>query len=429
MEIVDITAREVIDSRATPTLETEVTLSQGVIGRAMVPSGASTGTHEAVERRDGDAARYGGKGVLGAVESVKSEIRQALLGFDATQQIEIDQTLIALDGTPDKGRLGANAILGASLAVAHAAAAASGQPLYAFLAASGARTLPVPMANILNGGKHADDSTDFQEFMVMPVGAPTFREGVRVVTEVYQALKARLLAGGLATGLGDEGGFAPSLPSNEAAIELILESIQRAGYEPGADVALALDPASTELFKDGNYLLEKEGHSLSSEQLAELWADWVDRYPIISIEDGMAEDDWQGWAQLTNRIGDQAQIVGDDLLVTNPARLRRGISEGSANSILIKVNQIGTLTETLQTIKMAHGAGWTTVISHRSGETEDTTIADLAVATNSGLIKIGAPARSERVAKYNRLLRIEEELGDSAIYPGHDAIPQSTRLR
>ena len=429
MEIVDITAREVIDSRATPTLETEVTLSQGVIGRAMVPSGASTGTHEAVERRDGDAARYGGKGVLGAVESVKSEIRQALLGFDATQQIEIDQTLIALDGTPDKGRLGANAILGASLAVAHAAAAASGQPLYAFLAASGARTLPVPMANILNGGKHADDSTDFQEFMVMPVGAPTFREGVRVVTEVYQALKARLLAGGLATGLGDEGGFAPSLPSNEAAIELILESIQRAGYEPGADVALALDPASTELFKDGNYLLEKEGHSLSSEQLAELWADWVDRYPIISIEDGMAEDDWQGWAQLTNRIGDQAQIVGDDLLVTNPARLRRGISEGSANSILIKVNQIGSLTETLQTIKMAHGAGWTTVISHRSGETEDTTIADLAVATNSGLIKIGAPARSERVAKYNRLLRIEEELGDSAIYPGHDAIPQSTRLR
>jgi enolase len=285
------------------------------------------------------------------------------------------------------------------------------------------------MANILNGGKHAEDSTDFQEFMIMPVGAPSFREGLRVVTEVYQALKSTLHARGLATGLGDEGGFAPSLPSNEAAVEVILESIQEAGYEPGKDVALALDPASTELFEDGRYVLEKEGRSLSSEQLAELWAGWVDRYPIISIEDGMAEDDWQGWAQLTARIGDQAQIVGDDLLVTNPERLTRGIAERSANSILIKVNQIGTLTETLQTIEMAQKAGWTTVISHRSGETEDTTIADLAVATNSGLIKTGAPARSERVAKYNRLLRIEEELGDSAIYLGHDAIPQSARLR
>ena len=429
MEIVDVSAREVLDSRATPTLETEVTLSDGVIGRAMVPSGASTGAHEAVERRDGDAARYGGKGVLGAVGSVNGEIRKALLGLDASQQGEIDQALIALDGTRNKERLGANAILGASLAAAHAAAAASGQPLYTYLGGSEARTLPVPMANILNGGKHAEDSTDFQEFMILPVGAPSFREGLRVVTEVYQALKTTLLERGLATGLGDEGGFAPSLPSNEAAVELILESIQQAGYEPGKDVALALDPASTELFQAGQYVLEKEGRSLSSEQLAELWAGWVDRYPIISIEDGMAEDDWQGWAQLTARIGDQAQIVGDDLLVTNPERLTRGIAERSANCILIKLNQIGTLTETLQTIEMAHGAGWTTVISHRSGETEDTTIADLAVATNSGLIKTGAPARSERVAKYNRLLRIEEALGDSAIYPGHDAIPQSTHLR
>jgi enolase len=429
MEIVNVSAREVLDSRATPTLETEVALSNGVTGRAMVPSGASTGAHEAVERRDGDPARYGGKGVLGAVESVNSEIRDALLGRDASQQAEIDQALIVLDGTPNKERLGANAILGASLAVAHAAAAASGQPLYAYLGGPGARTLPVPMANILNGGKHADDSTDFQEFMVMPVGAPSFREGLRVVTEVYQALKSTLHARGLATGLGDEGGFAPSLASNEAAVEVILESIQQAGYEPGKDVGLALDPASTELFEDGRYVLEKEGRSLSSEQLAELWAGWVDRYPIISIEDGMAEDDWEGWAQLTARIGDQAQIVGDDLLVTNPERLTRGIAERSANSILIKLNQIGTLTETLQTIEMAQEAGWTTVISHRSGETEDTTIADLAVATNSGLIKTGAPARSERVAKYNRLLRIEEELGDSAIYPGHDAIAQSARLR
>jgi enolase len=429
MEIVNVSAREVLDSRATPTLETEVALSNGVIGRAMVPSGASTGAHEAVERRDGDPARYGGKGVLGAVESVNSEIRDALLGRNASQQAEIDQALIALDGTPNKERLGANAILGASLAVAHAAAAASGQPLYAYLGGPGARTLPVPMANILNGGKHAEDSTDFQEFMVMPVGAPSFREGLRVVTEIYQALKSTLHARGLATGLGDEGGFAPSLASNEAAVEVILESIQQAGYEPGKDVGLALDPASTELFEDGQYVLEKEGRSLSSEQLAELWAGWVDRYPIISIEDGMAEDDWEGWAQLTARIGDQAQIVGDDLLVTNPERLTRGIAERSANSILIKLNQIGTLTETLQTIEMAQEAGWTTVISHRSGETEDTTIADLAVATNSGLIKTGAPARSERVAKYNRLLRIEEELGDSAIYPGHDAIAQSARLR
>ena len=429
MEIVNVSAREVLDSRATPTLETEVALSNGVIGRAMVPSGASTGAHEAVERRDGDPARYGGKGVLGAVESVNSEIRDALLGRNASQQAEIDQALIALDGTPNKERLGANAILGASLAVAHAAAAASGQPLYAYLGGPGARTLPVPMANILNGGKHAEDSTDFQEFMVMPVGAPSFREGLRVVTEIYQALKSTLHARGLATGLGDECGFAPSLASNEAAVEVILESIQQAGYEPGKDVGLALDPASTELFEDGQYVLEKEGRSLSSEQLAELWAGWVDRYPIISIEDGMAEDDWEGWAQLTARIGDQAQIVGDDLLVTNPERLTRGIAERSANSILIKLNQIGTLTETLQTIEMAQEAGWTTVISHRSGETEDTTIADLAVATNSGLIKTGAPARSERVAKYNRLLRIEEELGDSAIYPGHDAIAQSARLR
>ena len=395
----------------------------------MVPSGASTGAHEAVERRDSDATRYGGKGVLSAVESVNGEIKDALLGLDASQQAEIDRVLIALDGTSSKERLGANAILGASLAAVHAAAAESGQALYAYLGGPFARTLPVPMANILNGGKHAEDSTDFQEFMVMPVGAPSFREGLRVVAEVYQALKSMLQARGLATGLGDEGGFAPSLPSNEAAVEVILESIQKAGYEPGRDLALALDAASSELFEDGQYVLEREGRSLNSEQLGELWAGWVDRYPIISIEDGMAEDDWEGWARLTATVGDQAQIVGDDLFVTNPERLARGIAAQSANSILIKVNQIGTLTETLHTIEMAQQAGWTTVISHRSGETEDTTIADLAVATNSGLIKTGAPARSERVAKYNRLLRIEEELGEAAIYPGHDAIPQSARLQ
>ncbi len=428
MEIVEVTAREILDSRGNPTLEAELTLSGGASGRAMVPSGASTGAHEAVERRDGDAARYGGKGVRGAIDSVNGEIRDLVLGLDASDQVRLDEALIKLDGTSNKERLGANAILGVSLAAAHAAAAALGQPLYAYLGGPTAQTLPVPMANILNGGKHAEHSTDFQEFMVLPVGAPSFREATRMVAEVYQVLKQTLSDRGQATGVGDEGGFAPSLANNEAAVELILDAIRAAGYEPGRDVALALDPAVTELYQDGKYHLATEGRTLDSGELVELWADWIDRYPIISLEDGMAEDDWDGWAQLTARISDRAQTVGDDLLVTNPERLARGIRERSANSILIKVNQIGTLTETLRAIEMAHAAGWTTVISHRSGETEDTTIADLAVATSSGLIKLGAPARSERVAKYNRLLRIEDELGENARYPGLTAIPQAARL-
>jgi enolase len=428
MEIVEVAAREILDSRGNPTVEAEITLIDGVSGRAIVPSGASTGAHEAVERRDGDAGRYGGKGVLEAVAAVNSEIRDLLVGRDASDQVGIDESLIELDGTANKERLGANAILGVSLAAAHAAASELGQPLYAYLGGPMARTLPVPMANILNGGKHARESTDFQEFMVMPLGATTFREGLRMISEVYQTLKSTLAERGLSTGIGDEGGFAPSLPTNEAAIEVILEAIEGAGYRPGPDIALALDPATTELYEDGRYTLQSENRSLEASELVELWQGWVERYPIVSLEDGMAEDDWDGWAQLTAAVGDRAQIVGDDLLVTNPERLARGIAQRSANSILIKVNQIGTLTEALRAITLAHRAGWTTVISHRSGETEDTTIADLAVATNSGLIKAGAPARSERVAKYNRLLRIEEELGDNALYPGPAAIPQAARL-
>ncbi len=428
MEIVEVAAREILDSRGNPTVEAEITLIDGVSGRAIVPSGASTGAHEAVERRDGDAGRYGGKGVLEAVAAVNSEIRDLLVGRDASDQVGIDESLIELDGTANKERLGANAILGVSLAAAHAAASELGQPLYAYLGGPMARTLPVPMANILNGGKHARESTDFQEFMVMPLGATTFREGLRMISEVYQTLKSTLAERGLSTGIGDEGGFAPSLPTNEAAIEVILEAIEGAGYRPGPDIALALDPAMTELYEDGRYTLQSENRSLDASELVELWQGWVERYPIVSLEDGMAEDDWDGWAQLTAAVGDRAQIVGDDLLVTNPERLARGIAQHSANSILIKVNQIGTLTEALRAIALAQRAGWTTVISHRSGETEDTTIADLAVATNSGLIKAGAPARSERVAKYNRLLRIEEELGDNALYPGPAAIPQAARL-
>ena len=428
MEIVEVAAREILDSRGNPTVEAEITLIDGVSGRAIVPSGASTGAHEAVERRDDDAGRYGGKGVLGAVASVNTEIRDLLVGRDASDQVGIDESLIELDGTANKERLGANAILGVSLAAAHAAANELAQPLYAYLGGPMARTLPVPMANILNGGKHARESTDFQEFMVMPLGAATFREGLRMISEVYQTLKSTLAERGLSTGIGDEGGFAPSLPTNEAAVEVILEAIEGAGYRPGPDIALALDPATTELYEDGRYTLQTENRSLDASELVELWQGWVERYPIVSLEDGMAEDDWDGWSQLTAAVGDRAQIVGDDLLVTNPERLARGIAEHSANSILIKVNQIGTLTETLRAIALAHRAGWTTVISHRSGETEDTTIADLAVATNSGLIKAGAPARSERVAKYNRLLRIEEELGDNALYPGPAAIPQAARL-
>ncbi|MCZ6707514.1 MAG: phosphopyruvate hydratase [Chloroflexi bacterium] len=428
MEIVEVAAREILDSRGNPTVEAEITLIDGVSGRAIVPSGASTGAHEAVERRDGDAGRYGGKGVLEAVAAVNSEIRDLLVGRDASDQVGIDESLIELDGTANKERLGANAILGVSLAAAHAATSELGQPLYAYLGGPMARTLPVPMANILNGGKHARESTDFQEFMVMPLGATTFREGLRMISEVYQTLKSTLAERGLSTGIGDEGGFAPSLPTNEAAIEVILEAIEGAGYRPGPDIALALDPAMTELYEDGRYTLQSENRSLDASELVELWQGWVERYPIVSLEDGMAEDDWDGWAELTAAVGDRAQIVGDDLLVTNPERLARGIAQHSANSILIKVNQIGTLTEALRAIALAHRAGWSTVISHRSGETEDTTIADLAVATNSGLIKAGAPARSERVAKYNRLLRIEEELGDNALYPGPAAIPQAARL-
>ena len=428
MEIVEVAGREVLDSRGNPTVEAWVRLLDGVEGRAMVPSGASTGAHEAAERRDGDPDRYGGKGVLGAVDAVNGEIREALVGQDASAQSVIDDTLIALDGDPQKARLGANALLGVSLACARAAAAELDLPLYRYLGGPTARTLPVPMANILNGGKHAEDSTDFQEFMVMPLGAASFREGLRAIAEVYQALKSVLRERGLGTTVGDEGGFAPSLGGNEAALEVILEAIAAAGYEPGADIGIALDPAATELYREGRYHLATENRSLDSEAMAALWADWVSRYPIVSIEDGMAEDDWGGWTALTAAIGDRAQSVGDDLLVTNPERLRRGIALGAANSILIKPNQIGTLTETLEAVSIAQRAGWTTVISHRSGETEDTTIADLAVATNAGMIKTGAPARSERVAKYNRLLAIEDELGEEAIYPGHAAIAQSLRL-
>ncbi len=419
--ITGIHAREILDSRGNPTIEVDVELEDGSRGRAAVPSGASTGAHEAVELRDGDNGRYGGKGVLGAVEHANTEIADAITGMRATDQAAVDAALIALDGTPNKGKLGANAVLGVSLAVAHAAAAACGLPLYKYLGGPGGVTLPVPMFNILNGGKHAEDSTDFQEFMVMPAGAGSFAEGLRMGAEIYQALKKLLHDRKLATGVGDEGGFAPSLPGNKDAVEVVLDAVQLAGYRPGEDVLIALDPASTELYEDGRYHLPKEGRSLSSAEMAALWQSWVDAYPIVSIEDGMAEDDWSGWSSLAHAIGDRVQLVGDDLFVTNTQRLARGIAERSANSILIKLNQIGTLTETLQAIEMAKRAGWTAVVSHRSGETEDTTIADLAVALNAGQIKTGAPARSERVAKYNRLLRIEPELGPVATYAGRSA--------
>ena len=437
MEIVALQGREVLDSRGNPTVEVAVTLRGGARGRAILPAGASTGAHEAVERRDGDRARYGGQGVLGAVGAVNGEIREALIGIDGTAQERIDETLIALDGTANKGRLGANATLGVSLACAYAAAAVQGEPLYRRLGGAEAHTLPVPMANLLNGGRHAAGSTDFQEFMVLPLGMPSFREGLRAIAEIYQALKTILGERGLPTTVGDEGGFAPALPSNEAALALLLEAIARAGYQPGQEVALAVDAAASELTlsagesEEGatqSYELAREGRRLSALELTALWDDWTRRYPLVSLEDGMGEDDWDGWVALTAAVGERAQTVGDDLLVTNRERLRRAIDLRAANSILIKPNQIGTLTETLQAIAMARAAGWTTVISHRSGESEDTTIADLAVATNAGLIKTGAPARSERVAKYNRLLRIEEELGGEARYPGHAAIPQATRL-
>ncbi len=424
MEIESVRGREILDSRGNPTLEVEATLIDGSSGRAAVPSGASTGSHEALELRDGDAARYGGKGVLRAVEHVNGEIARAVTGLSALDQAAVDQTLIELDGTKDKSRLGANAILGVSLAVAHAAAAFLALPLYRYLGGPVARLLPVPMFNILNGGKHAADSTDFQEFMVMPVGASTFAEALRMGAEVYHALGKVLQKRGLSTNVGDEGGFAPSLPSNEAAIEAVLAAIEAAGYRPGEQVALALDPAASEFYRDGKYVLARENRELSGEEMAAFWEAWCDKYPIVSIEDGMAEDDWSGWWQLTALLGRRIQIVGDDLFVTNVERLAKGIREGAANSILIKLNQIGTLTETLAAIEMAQRAGWTAVVSHRSGETEDTTIADLSVAAGTGQIKAGAPARGERVVKYNRLLGIEEELGSAARYAGRQALRQ-----
>jgi len=416
--IEDIRAREILDSRGNPTVEVEVELESGVVGYAAVPSGASTGAHEAVELRDGDRKRFGGKGVLKAVENVNGPLRNALQGEEALDQIAIDEAMLALDGTPNKARLGANALLAISLANARAAALALDLPLWRYLGGAAARDLPVPMLNILNGGKHAVGSTDFQEFMVVPTAAETFRDALRVGAEIYAALRAVLHDRHLSATVGDEGGFAPALGGNEAALQVITQAVERAGYTPGVDVWFALDPACTELYVDGKYVLEIEGKTLTGPELVDLWADWCDRYPIISLEDGCAEDDWDTWKLLTDRLGSRVQLVGDDLFVTNTTRLQRGIETGTANSILVKVNQIGTLTETLTAIEMATRARYTSVISHRSGETEDTTIADLAVAVNAGQIKTGAPARSERVAKYNRLLRIEEELGAAARYPG-----------
>ena len=424
-EIVYIHAREVLDSRGNPTVEAEVSLDSGATGSAIVPSGASTGVHEALELRDGDKKRYGGKGVLKAVENVNDLIADELIGMDASEQVAIDEAMLDLDGTDNKSKLGANAILAVSLAVAKAAAQDLGLPLYRYLGGVSARTLPVPMMNILNGGKHAANSTDFQEFMVMPVGAPTFAEGLRWGAEIYQSLKKVLHDAGHATNVGDEGGFAPSLGGNVKAVEVILKAIEKAGYKPGEDVFIALDPAMSELYdaQTGLYNLEIEGRKLNSAELADLWADWVGRFPIISLEDGMAEDDWAGWKLLHDKVGKQVQLVGDDLLVTNTQRIQRAIAEGVCNSLLMKVNQIGSLTESIAAIDMSQRAGWAVVTSHRSGETEDATIADIAVAFNTGQIKTGAPARSDRIAKYNQLLRIEEELGDVAIYPGLKAFP------
>ena len=419
--IEDVIAREVLDSRGNPTVEVEVFLDGGAIGSAIVPSGASTGAHEAVELRDGDRQRYGGKGVLTAVKHVNEALRPELLGTDAVDQVTIDRLLIDLDGTPNKERLGANALLGTSLAVAQAAAEALSLPLYRYLGGAGARILPVPLVNILNGGKHAIDSTDFQEFMIAPLGAPTFREGLRWAAETFHALGALLHERGFATTVGDEGGYAPSLESNEAAIKVVLEAIERAGFAPGTQIAIALDPATTELYQNGSYALAREGRTLSPEELVDFWIDWAGRYPIVSLEDGLAEDDWDSWRALTERVGERLQLVGDDLLVTNTERLARAIEMRAANSILVKLNQIGTLTETIEAVEMAHRAGWTSVISHRSGETEDTTIADLVVALNTGQIKTGSMSRSERIAKYNRLLRIEEELADAGEYAGRRA--------
>ena len=420
-EITRVHARQILDSRGQPTVEVEVELASGAIGIAAVPSGASTGMHEAVELRDGEASAYAGKSVLKAVANVEDELFAALVGLDAEDQATIDRTMTQLDGTPNKGRLGANAILGCSLAAAQAAAADAGLPLYRYIGGAQSHRMPVPLMNILNGGAHADNSVDFQEFMICPVGARTFAEALRMGSEVYGALKGVLRERGLATGVGDEGGFAPDLPSNRAALDVVMEAIEAAGYRPGEDVAIALDPATTELWKDNAYHLDGEGRVLTSAEMAEYWGELCDAFPIVSIEDGMAEDDWDGWKLLTDRVGATVQLVGDDLFVTNTARLQMGIDRGVGNAILIKVNQIGTLSETLAAIELASRNGYRSIISHRSGETEDTFIADLAVATGAGQIKTGAPARGERTAKYNQLLRIEERLGPAASYPGPSA--------
>lgn len=425
-----IDAREILDSRGNPTIEVDLITDDGSFGRAAVPSGASTGAYEAVELRDGDKARYGGKGVRKAVANVTDRIAPTLIGMDAADQAEIDRVLLELDGTPNKAELGANAILGVSLAAAHASAESHGLPLYRYLGGVGARVLPVPFFNILNGGKHASNSTDFQEFMVAPVGVATFEDAVRAGAEVFAALRTILHDEGHATGQGDEGGFAPSLPSNEAAVEVVLRAIEKAGYRPGDEVAIALDPAVSSILVEGTgvegvtgrYRLEREGRTLDSGELIDLWERWIDRYPIVSLEDGLGEEDWAGWRELNARLGDRVQLVGDDILVTNPAFIARGIAEHAMNSVLIKLNQIGTLTETIDAIALARRAGWTAMVSHRSGETEDTTIADFVVAMGTGQLKTGAPSRSERVAKYNRLLRIAGELGDGAVYLGRAAL-------
>jgi enolase len=417
-EISAVIGREILDSRGNPTVEVDVYLGDGSAGRAAVPSGASTGTREAVELRDNDKKRYGGKGVLKAVKNVNKTIAPKLLGLDSTDQVGIDKLLIELDGTKNKGKLGANAILGVSIAVAKASADHCNLPLYRYLGGASASVLPLPMMNILNGGSHADNNVDFQEFMIMPVGAKSFSEALRMGAETFHALKKVLSKKGLSTSVGDEGGFAPNLKSNSEAVELVLEGITKAGYKPGKDFLIALDPASSEFYKNGKYNVD--GKKISSEQMVKLYENWVDNYPIISIEDGLAESDWDGWKILTDAIGGRTQIVGDDLFVTNPAILREGIEKGVANSLLVKVNQIGTITETVEAVEMAHRAGYTTIISHRSGETEDTTISELAVAMNSGQIKTGSLCRSDRIAKYNHLLRIEEELGDAALFPGKE---------
>jgi enolase len=422
--IVDVIAREILDSRGYPTVEADVLLESGVLGRAAVPSGASTGSREAIELRDGDARRYGGKGALKAVENINTEICEAVVGVDATEQSFVDKALVDLDGTENKSRLGANAVLAVSLAVAKAAAEESGLPLHRYLGGAGAMAMPVPMMNVINGGAHADNGLDMQEFMIVPVGFTSFREALRCGAEVFHALKKLLHDRGLGTAVGDEGGFAPRLPKHEAAIKTILEAIEAAGYEPADQVVLALDCASSEFYEDGEYTLKAEGLSMNSEQFADYLAGWVDKYPIISIEDGMAENDWDGWKLLTRKLGKKVQLVGDDLFVTNTRYIRQGIEKGIANSVLIKVNQIGTLTETFAAIEMAKRAGYTSVVSHRSGETEDTTIADIAVASNALQIKTGSLSRSDRLAKYNQLLRIEEDLGDTASYPGRGAFYQ-----